>query len=118
MSEAIHGGCLCGAATFVVEPPLPRMIHCHCSRCRKGTGTDRSWIGNRSLVFRSSDRRELADRAPTTFGALADPWRPATLPKPSFGAATRSGKIRSARRTIRGILNDLSRRPGAIGRGV
>ncbi|CAN96986.1 hypothetical protein sce6817 [Sorangium cellulosum So ce56] len=40
MSESsIHGGCLCGAVTFEVEPPFKLMAHCHCSRCRKGTGT-------------------------------------------------------------------------------
>lgn len=40
MSESsIHGSCLCGAVTFEVSPPFQKMIHCHCSRCRKGTGT-------------------------------------------------------------------------------
>lgn len=40
MSEsAIHGGCLCGTVTFEIDPPFQRMVHCHCSRCRKGTGT-------------------------------------------------------------------------------
>jgi hypothetical protein len=36
---AVRGGCLCGTVTFEVEPPFKRMVHCHCSRCRKGTGT-------------------------------------------------------------------------------
>jgi hypothetical protein len=35
----LHGGCLCGAVSYEVSPPFQRMIHCHCSRCRKGTGT-------------------------------------------------------------------------------
>jgi len=40
MSEtAIHGSCLCGAVEFEIGPPFLRMVHCHCSRCRKGTGT-------------------------------------------------------------------------------
>jgi hypothetical protein len=40
MNESnVHGSCLCGAVTFEVRPPFQRMIHCHCSRCRKGTGT-------------------------------------------------------------------------------
>jgi hypothetical protein len=38
-ASSIHGGCLCGAVTFEVDPPFLKMIHCHCSRCRKGTGT-------------------------------------------------------------------------------
>ena len=36
---SIHGSCLCGTVTFEVNPPFQKMAHCHCSRCRKGTGT-------------------------------------------------------------------------------
>lgn len=40
MSDStLHGSCLCGTVSFEVDPPFQRMIHCHCSRCRKGTGT-------------------------------------------------------------------------------
>ena len=40
MSElALHGSCLCGEVTYEVDPPFNTMLHCHCSRCRKGTGT-------------------------------------------------------------------------------
>jgi len=39
MAASVNGSCLCGAVTFEVEPPFKRMVHCHCSRCRKGTGT-------------------------------------------------------------------------------
>ena len=43
MNESkLHGGCLCGAVTFEVDPPFLKMVHCHCSRCRKGTGTGHS----------------------------------------------------------------------------
>lgn len=38
-TAALGGSCLCGAVTFEVRPPFKRMVHCHCSRCRKGTGT-------------------------------------------------------------------------------
>jgi hypothetical protein len=37
--SSINGGCLCGTVTFEVNPPFQKMAHCHCSRCRKGTGT-------------------------------------------------------------------------------
>jgi hypothetical protein len=40
MSQSdVHGSCLCGAVTFMIDPPFQKMVHCHCSRCRKGTGT-------------------------------------------------------------------------------
>ena len=35
----LHGSCLCGAVTFVVTAPFRRANHCHCSRCRKQSGT-------------------------------------------------------------------------------
>jgi hypothetical protein len=36
---AISGSCLCGGVRFEVEPPFRRANHCHCSRCRKHSGT-------------------------------------------------------------------------------
>src|SRR5262249_46906104 len=36
--SSIQGVCFCGTVTFEVDPPFKKMIHCHCSRCRKGTG--------------------------------------------------------------------------------
>ena len=39
MAAPLNGSCLCGGVTFEVQPPFERMVHCHCSRCRKGTGT-------------------------------------------------------------------------------
>ena len=33
------GGCLCGGVRFEVTLPFRRANHCHCSRCRKHSGT-------------------------------------------------------------------------------
>lgn len=35
----IRGSCLCGAVTFVIEPPFQAFQYCHCSRCRKRSGS-------------------------------------------------------------------------------
>ena len=35
----LRGGCLCGTVTYEVESPLLRFAHCHCSRCRRATGS-------------------------------------------------------------------------------
>jgi hypothetical protein len=35
----LRGSCLCGAVRFQVRPPFIRAGHCHCSRCRKHSGT-------------------------------------------------------------------------------
>lgn len=39
MSGKVPGGCLCGAVRFEVQLPFIRANHCHCSRCRKHSGT-------------------------------------------------------------------------------
>jgi hypothetical protein len=35
----VRGSCLCGSVTFAVTFPFEEFRHCHCSRCRKATGT-------------------------------------------------------------------------------
>jgi hypothetical protein len=37
--ERITGSCLCGAVTFAVTPPFSAFRYCHCSRCRKASGS-------------------------------------------------------------------------------
>jgi hypothetical protein len=39
MAGPIRGSCLCGGVRFEVEPPFRIAVHCHCSRCRKHSGT-------------------------------------------------------------------------------
>lgn len=40
MSEStVSGSCLCGAVRYEVKGETERFSHCHCSRCRKATGT-------------------------------------------------------------------------------
>lgn len=38
-SITLHGGCLCGAISYTATGEEKRFYHCHCSRCRKVTGT-------------------------------------------------------------------------------
>ena len=42
----LKGGCLCGAVQYEVAGEAKRFYHCHCSRCRKATGT-----GHASNIF-------------------------------------------------------------------
>jgi hypothetical protein len=37
--ELVTGGCLCGGVRFEVTGPFLRANHCHCSRCRRHSGT-------------------------------------------------------------------------------
>lgn len=37
-----RGSCLCGSVAFAVEGPFDQFLNCHCSRCRKASGTAHS----------------------------------------------------------------------------
>jgi hypothetical protein len=37
--EPLTGGCLCGGVRFELTEPFRRASHCHCSRCRRHSGT-------------------------------------------------------------------------------
>jgi hypothetical protein len=39
MSDLVRGSCQCRAVTFEVAGAFERFFLCHCSRCRKGTGS-------------------------------------------------------------------------------
>jgi|SRR5580658_1913944 hypothetical protein len=58
-----RGSCLCGSVAFSVDLPFERFHHCHCSRCRKATGTAHAsnalvradalrWLQGKELVVR------------------------------------------------------------------
>jgi len=38
-SSPIHGSCLCNAVAWQVSPPFKFFKYCHCSRCRKRSGS-------------------------------------------------------------------------------
>ncbi|HET9403841.1 MAG TPA: GFA family protein [Burkholderiales bacterium] len=37
--EPVKGSCLCGSVSFDFKPPFSAFRYCHCSRCRKATGS-------------------------------------------------------------------------------
>jgi len=39
MTQEHSGSCLCGKVTFNVKGPFFRFFFCHCSRCRRSSGT-------------------------------------------------------------------------------
>ncbi|GAB3332156.1 GFA family protein [Marilutibacter aestuarii] len=61
--STLQGGCLCGAVRFEATSPFRRMVHCHCSRCRRSTGTGHAtniavdsgqfaWLSGESAISR------------------------------------------------------------------
>ncbi|HJQ98643.1 MAG TPA: GFA family protein [Candidatus Polarisedimenticolaceae bacterium] len=56
----ITGGCLCGGVRYEVRGAFLRASHCHCSRCRRHTGTSHSTQGRaRRSDFRLVSGEEL-----------------------------------------------------------
>ena len=63
MSDAITGACLCGRVKYRVEGPFDFFHLCHCSQCRRSTGTAHAanlftqperlqWLAGEELVKR------------------------------------------------------------------
>jgi len=59
--NTVAGGCLCGTVTFEVTLPFAAFRYCHCSRCRKASGSAHAanafvaekqfrWVSGESLV--------------------------------------------------------------------
>jgi len=74
-TRTLRGSCLCGAVRYVVEGEARRFYHCHCSRCRKASGTGHasnlfvrgtlSWEAGEDLLTRY--RVPEAERFGTSF---------------------------------------------------
>lgn len=53
MSEAISGACLCGRVQYRVSGPFEAFHLCHCSQCRRSTGS-----AHAANIFTSPERIE------------------------------------------------------------
>ncbi len=38
MADSLTGGCLCGGLRYQIAGPPNRVVHCHCTMCRRGSG--------------------------------------------------------------------------------
>jgi hypothetical protein len=57
-TQKLSGSCLCGALSYDLEGEPVRFYHCHCSRCRKASGT-----GHASNLFVSGGSLEWSGDA-------------------------------------------------------
>ena len=56
----LNGSCLCGAVQYEVTGDPQRFYHCHCSRCRKSSGTGHAsniMMTSATLVFSHGESR-------------------------------------------------------------
>lgn len=51
MSVEVNGSCLCNEVKFTIKGPFQLFALCHCSRCRKSTGS-----AHASNIFTDADR--------------------------------------------------------------
>ena len=93
MTVALNGQCMCGAVTVTMVPAKPEIHACHCSMCRRWTGSALLEIdaapGTRKAdgpvrSFKSSDWAERA-----SCGTCGSPlWYRLTDPKVDFHAVS------------------------------
>ncbi len=69
LAEPIHGRCLCGTVSIIVEQPKPEVDICHCEMCRRWGGGGFGGVSGASFsvngkenvqAYRSSDWAERA----------------------------------------------------------
>jgi len=78
----LKGSCLCGAVKYVASGEAKRFYHCHCSRCRKATGTGHAtnlfiqpgtleWTSGKELVreYKVPEAQRFANNFCTTCGS-------------------------------------------------
>lgn len=100
MEEQITGGCLCGGVRYRIEGPMPDVVACHCTQCRKTTGhflasttvpTERFHLEKEETLtwFNSSDiaRRGFCSRCGANLF-----WDPLAEDRISVTAGTIDGK--------------------------
>jgi len=102
----LTGSCLCGTVAFTVEGPLPGLYQCHCSLCRKVTGSSNNtatlvatsrfrWVRGeesiRSFVRDTGYRNDFCSHCGSTVPNLTTSgdtvWIPAGLLDEPVGAA-------------------------------
>jgi hypothetical protein len=92
-NATLSGSCLCGAVQYEVEGEVLRFSHCHCSRCRKATGTGHAtnvvlkptrfaWTQGEELVRRY--KLPEAERFATAFCATCGSPLPRVSLEPPF----------------------------------
>jgi len=63
----LNGSCLCGAVKYEASGEPKRFYHCHCSRCRKATGTGHAsnmFLQPGTLKWLSGDEQIRAFKVP------------------------------------------------------
>jgi hypothetical protein len=69
-----HGSCLCKTVEYEVELPFERFMYCHCTRCRKATGSPHAANGFvKPETFRWIKGADAVKRDGGTFYAFE--WR-------------------------------------------
>lgn len=69
MSETANGSCLCGAVRFRIDGPFESFFLCHCSRCRKDTGSAHAanlFSTTATIAWLSGQERVSTYRLPAT----------------------------------------------------
>ena len=72
----IRGGCLCGGVRFEIARAVGPFELCHCSRCRKASGSAFvPWLGVRRDDFRLLQGEELIQRYEAELRGKPPPYR-------------------------------------------
>lgn len=69
VKNQLEGSCLCGGITFQIDGEIDDFFLCHCSRCRKGTGSVHASnliVRNAKLVWKSGKEKRNIYKVPSS----------------------------------------------------
>jgi hypothetical protein len=84
-ARRLRGGCMCGAVTYEVTDRFLYAMNCHCSKCRRTTGSafkpiagvaveDFAVTAGSETLFRHGDPEGIHDMHCSTCGSLIYSW--------------------------------------------
>ena len=87
MEVKLTGKCLCGAVAFAVTGKVSELYKCHCSLCRKYTGTSNSAViatAKRNFTWLKGADKVTRYQSPTGFYGVFCSTCGSPLPKPRW----------------------------------
>ena len=104
------GSCLCGQVEVEITGPIDSIIHCHCSKCRKNSGTAYATNGFVAKAdFRITKGEDKLGRYETSSGKFR--YFCGTCASPVYSASESNAKHIRLRLGI--LDSDITERPGS-----
>jgi hypothetical protein len=101
-AAALTGGCLCGACRYTLKS-APRVHYCHCSMCRKATGSAfavLAWVAKEDVSWEGREPRSRQSSPIAVRSFCSDCGTPMTLSYGDEEIAVHAGSLDHAESAV------------------